>query len=377
MRPRGLAAAACSSALLTCLLASASLAQDRSRQRAPIVRVFSQNGAGVISSYVTPAIEVSEDAYVFAVMMDLDGRIQVLQPDFPGISVRIRSRQQLQLPNFFAGFNAPVRGAPSYTHNGLASYDDYEERGDDSRGTVIALASRAPFNLELIEADGDWNISAIRQLIDHRTPTSAARSLAQYLGAKGEPIGRDYMRFAGQRQSYYAYNDFYYCGYGGYGCGLPIVVASPFYRGRRFPVPQPRRPGDTTVFPKSRFPHGIARHPTNGEITPNPAAEGIFPLPQRAEPPRMRNATIPAPQARRAEPRDFPDRFRSSQAARPSPPDRARTPVEQTAPSRTRPAATGFQPVHRPEPRVIQSQPRAQARPQSRPEPTRVPPPRR
>jgi hypothetical protein len=374
MRAKGLAAAACSSALLTCLLASASLAQDGSRQRAPIVRVFSQNGAGVVSSYVTPAIEVSEDAYVFAVMMDPDGRIQVLQPEFPGISVRIRSRQQLQLPNFFAGFNAPMQGARSYTRNGLASYDGYEARGDDSRGTVIALASRAPFNLELIEADGDWSISAIRRLIDHRTPTSAARSLAQYLGAKGEPIGRDYMRFAGQRQGYYAYNDFDYYAYS---YGVPVVVVAPFVRGGRFRVPpKRRRPGDTTVFPKSRLPHGIAHHPPRGDIAPKQVPEAIFPLPRHSEPLRMRNATIPAPQGRRAEPRDNPDRFRSAQAARPSPPERARTPVEQTAPSRARPAATGFQPAQRPEPRVIQSPPRAQSQPRTRPEPARVPPPR-
>ena len=97
----GLVSAAGSSALLMCMLASASTAQEPSRQRAPVVRIYSQNG-GVASSYVTPAIEVSENAYVFAVMMDLDGHIQVLHPDFPGISVRVRAQKQLYLPNFFA-----------------------------------------------------------------------------------------------------------------------------------------------------------------------------------------------------------------------------------------------------------------------------------
>ena len=111
MRTKRLASVAGSSALLLCLLATASQAQDRTRQRAPIIRVYSQNGPGVVSNYVTPAIEVSENAYVFAVMMDLDGRLQVLHPDFPGISVRVQSRKQLRLPNFFAGFNQPYQGS--------------------------------------------------------------------------------------------------------------------------------------------------------------------------------------------------------------------------------------------------------------------------
>jgi hypothetical protein len=376
MRANGLASVAGSSVLLLCLLAAASPAQERARQRAPIIRVYSENGTGVVSNYVTPAIEVSEDAYVFAVMMDLDGHIQVLQPDFPGISVRLRAHKQLRLPNFFAGFNDPYQRS----QYGMASYGNYGALGDDTRGTVIALASRAPFNLELIEADGDWNIAAVRRLIERRTPESAAQSLAQYLGAKGEPIGRDYMRFAGQRQGYYAYNgyngynDLAYCGYGyasfgggyyradafsriaqlravglrpfvvGYdACGLPIVVVAPFTQGGGFRPPPPHRPpGDTTVFPKSHFPNGIARRPT---------PEGIFPLTQRAELPQMRDVNITAPQGRRAEPRVILDQFRP-QPGITTLPERARMPVERPIPSRTEPAAMGVRPVLRPEPRV-------------------------
>ncbi|HMI44109.1 MAG TPA: hypothetical protein VK516_10815, partial [Gemmatimonadaceae bacterium] len=229
MRTKRLASVAGSSALLLCLLAAASQAQDRTRQRAPIIRVYSQNG-GVVSNYVTPAIEVSENSYVFAVMMDLDGRLQVLHPDFPGISVRVQSRKQLRLPNFFAGFNQPYQGS----QYGMASYNGYSDAGNDVRGTVIALASRAPFNLERIEADGDWNLAALRQLLEGRTPESAAQSLARYLGAQGEPIGHDYMRFAGQRRSYYAsngYDDYAYCGYGGYGYS---AFGGGFYRADAF-----------------------------------------------------------------------------------------------------------------------------------------------
>ena len=208
MRGARSASAAGVAALLITLLASPSAAQDESRQRAPSIRVYSQSGP-IASNYVTPAIEVSEDAYVFAVSLDLDGQIQVLHPDFPGISVRILQHKQLRLPNFFAGFS---RGGGTYDGSGrYVGYSDYYAGSDDdSRGTVIALASRAPFNLERVESDGDWNISAIRRLIEHRAPASAAHALAAYLGAKGESIGTDYMRFApAQYRDYYSSNPLY------------------------------------------------------------------------------------------------------------------------------------------------------------------------
>src|ERR1700716_230133 len=184
MRGARSASAAGGAALFVTLLAASSGAQDGPRQRAPSIRVYSQNGA-ITSRYVTPAIEVSEDAYVFAVSFDLDGQIQILHPDFPGISVRILSHKQLRLPNFFAGFS---RGEGRYDASGrYASYSDSRAGGaNDSRGTVIALASRVPFNLERVESGGDWNISAIRGLIEHRAPSGAAQALAAYLGMKGE-----------------------------------------------------------------------------------------------------------------------------------------------------------------------------------------------
>jgi hypothetical protein len=371
MRTKRLAAAAGYSGLLLCLLVSTSAAQERARQNAPIVRVYSENGAGVVSSYVRPAIHVSEDAYLFAVMIDLDGHIQVLHPDFPGISVRIQSRKLLHLPNFFAGFNDQRVGSryslasSSYTRTGSGL--------DDSRGTVIALASRAPFNLELIEADGDWNMTAIRRIIEYRSPEAAAQMLAQYLGAKGEPVGRDYMRFAGGRQSYYAYSDLDYCGYGGYNgygalayyarfaelrasglrpviigydrCGIPLIVAATVGPNGGFrPLPVVRPPKDTTIFPKSHYPQGTI---------PRPVAEGVFPIPQRSGLQQIRDVTITAPSGRRAEPREILEQFRSQPGAS-SMPERARTPIDRTTPTgRTESAATGgMRPTYRPEPRV-------------------------
>ena len=380
------------SALVICVLSSAA-AQDRVSQREPFIRVYSPYGAYVTSSYVEPKIEVAEDAYVFAVSMDLDGQIQVLHPDFPGISVRLRAHKALQLPKFFAGFAQQGPGTTSYS----SAYRRYGSDFDDPRGTVIALASRQPFNLERIESDGDWNMSAIRRLIENRSPSMAAQDLAVYLGAKGEPIGRDYMRFAGRR-NYYA-SDYGYgygydaCDFYGYGsnlafsrtlvlnrvaalrrggqdvrvlgfdiCGMPIVAYGRSLNGPGVRPPLPHAPGDT-VFPKGRLPHGVARHP--GDTTQRQAALGFFPPSRRAEPAQMGDVTITAPTGRRAEPREVLEQFRS-RAGGMTLPERATVPIERTVPSRVEPAATGFQPAreYRPEPRVIAPPPS---------EPVRVP----
>ena len=94
------------SALLIALLASPSAAQYESRRRAPYnaARLFPERRGA--SSNITPAIEVSEDAYVFAVSLDLDSQIPESSIRiFLEISVRILQHKQLRLPNFFAGFS--------------------------------------------------------------------------------------------------------------------------------------------------------------------------------------------------------------------------------------------------------------------------------
>ncbi|GAC1456538.1 MAG: hypothetical protein PVSMB1_06250 [Gemmatimonadaceae bacterium] len=438
MRVVKLASAVGGSALMLCVLASVSAAQVTARQRAPIIRVYSENGAYVLetTSYVSPAIEVSENAYVFAVAMDLSGVIQVLHPDFPGISVRMLAHKDLRLPNFFAGFTQPSPGDPAYSSVAYSGYNGYDSGCPDSRGTVIALASRAPFNFDLIEAGGDWNISKIRLLIENRSPRVAAEALAMYLGAKGEPIGRDYMRFAGGRSYYYANSDYnsyspYYsysaCDpYYGYGfaslrqalffsqiqllrrrgqsarivgfdlCGTPIVVPSgPFVAGR-FPVTKPPKgKGDTTSFPRARFPgQPMPRHPSQSAAEAAPL--GVFPV-SRSSLPQMGDVTIQSPRGRHTEPLQVFEGHRSQPGSvqvpqRHIPVDRAmpytlsgttgtepprayrpeqpgtmtvpqgRVPVERTKPYSV-PAATGTQPVrdYRPEPRV------------EAPTPTRVP----
>jgi hypothetical protein len=389
MRAMKLASAAGTSALLLCALASASGAQERARQRAPTIRVYSSNGSYALqtTSYVTPVIEVSENAYVFAVSMDLDGQIQVLHPDFPGISVRMLAHKQLKLPNFFAGFAQRNAGDGYYASAGYSGYSNSDDGYLDSRGTVIALASRAPFNLEPIESDGDWNISTIRRLIEGRSPESAAGALASYLGATGEPIGRDFMRFAGGRNynsGYnYAYGSYSSCDLFGYSyaptlaaryfqantaiallrgegrratigydvCGFPFVVFQPRSLAGGFPGTRPpRSPGDTTVFPKSRLPHGFPHRPTGSGA--NTAPLGVFPLPQRAGLPQIGDVTITAPTGRRREPGQIIQGYRPQPGTSAAP--QGRIPIERVTTPRAEPAAaSGVRPVreYRPEPR--------------------------
>jgi len=373
---------------------------------------------------------------VFAVSLDLDGQIQVLHPDFPGISVRILQHRQLRLPNFFAGFS---HGGGTYDASGrYASYSDYYGgTNNDSRGTVIALASRAPFNLERVESDGDWNISALRGLIEHRTPASAAHALAAYLGAKGEPIGTDYMRFAGaQYHDYYASsNPLYACDlyYGGYGtrlalsrlavldrvaqlrnngqsvsvlgydfCGMPIVAYGPSQRNTGF-RPTPGNPRDT-LFRRDRPPPRSGRP---DRTNPHEAAIGTFPITRRADPPQMGDVTITAPRPNRRDPREeFIDlrnearrggmEWNGVPAQRNAP--RAETPVIGTQPAQeySKPIFREALP-QRPEPRhepdrspppappVVHQQPssppppppRTQSEPHQRPVADPVPPPRK
>ena len=391
------------SALVLGALASAAGAQEKAQRRAPTIRVYSTNGAYTLAttSYVTPVIDVSENVYVFAVSMDIDGQIRVLQPDFPGISVKVLAHKQLKLPNFFTGFGQRSDGSGYYSSVGYSGYD--YNGVDDARGTVMALASRVPFNLDRIEYDGDWNMSALRRLIEGRSPEMAAQALASYLGAEGEPIGRDYMRFAGGRNYYgngYAFDNYYACDpFSGYAfaptlafnrnlafnrirfqrarglqvrvigydlCGYPIVVVrqSSLAGGVGGGVRPPRNAGDTTVFPKSRFPlHGTGRHPPF-ESGAKAAPQGIFPLPQREGLPQMGDVTITAPKGRRSEPGQILQGYRPVGGT--TAPPQGRVPIERVTTPRIEPsAATG-------------STPAREVRPESRPEPrSSAPPPSR
>jgi hypothetical protein len=256
-------------------------------------------------------------------------------------------------------------------------------------------------------------MTAIRRLIDRRSPLAAAQALAAYIGAKGEPIGRDFMRFTGgQRYGSYGYNAYSACdAYYGYGfapllraqlyarinqltrtgqqfrfagydlCGIPIIVrTNPGTVGTHLPSTRPpRNPGDTTVIPKARFPRaGTPRHPRDTDSSSAP--QGVLPLPRRAGLPQMGDVTITAPATRRPHPGQVLEGYRPSPGIISAPQGRA--PVERTVVPRSQPTATGVRaPVYRPEPRAQTPPPsRTPDAPRASPAPAPVhrdaPPPR-
>jgi hypothetical protein len=393
-----------SSAFLLCALAASLAAQENANRRAPSIRVYSSNGSYALetTSYVTPVIEVGENAYVFAVAEDADGQIQVLHPDFPGISVRLLANKQIKLPNFFAGFS--MAGRSSYLPAMYAGDVAYDDGFQDSRGTVIALASRAPFNLERIESGGDWNMSMIRQLIENRSPQMAAQALANYLGAKGEPIGRDFLRFSGgRRQSYYALDAYSQCDlYYGYAfaptlafnrfrafarvnalrqhgqvrilgydlCGTPIIAYTPAtIIGRPF---VPRSPVDSTRL-RPRLPRDRTGRPHPEQSASSSAAEGFFPLSRRGDLPQIGDVTITAPRGRRSEPGQVLQGYRSQPGITEAP---RRVPIERVTTPRMEPQPTAAdQPQREPSLRELRPQPQTASPPPRAPDPPRQSPP--
>jgi hypothetical protein len=393
--------------LLIALFASPSGAQDESRQRAPNIRVYSQSGP-IASRYVTPAIEVSEDAYVFAVALDLDGQIQILHPAFPGISVRVLSHKQLRLPNFFAGF--AQTGIRSDGRGSYISYaDSYVGSENDTRGSVIALASRVPFNLERVESNGDWNISTIRRLIEHRPPGAAAQALRAYLGAEGEPIGFDYMRFASAHyDNYYVSSPLYSCDsyYGGAGsgvafrrqavlnqveqlrqsgtgvaivgydyCGVPIVAYGPSQGYRRH---VPRDSSDTLGGSGKPLPRG--RSAQSGWSDPREAAIGTFPTTPHAgevlipTTPHAGDVFIPTPNFNRRVPGELFNDPRNDRLVRESA-ERGRAREERHAPPAETPVIGTFPPAREYPRPIVREAPVMVHEPRMMPQPAPSPPP--
>jgi hypothetical protein len=367
-------------------LAAPTMYAQAERGRAPVVSLSAGLGSSVVSNYIEPTIRLSEDAYVFAISVDVDRNVQVLHPDLPGLSVKMTSRKQLQLPSFFAGYGERGQGMANYA----SSYYDgfaYEPGFSDTRGTVIALASRKPFNLDAVTSDGDWDFTALRGLVDRRDPLSAASALARHLGAQNEPIGRDIYRFAGAPR-YYS-SAYYDChpvygalgygsfGYGSYGrgiryfqvaalrqagyvvqfigidaCGEPRFAV---FRGAVTQTPGGRPPA-VGVFPKSRRPVAVPRNPARGETIADRMARRA-PTGERYTERDATNAakgriTHPRSTVDRPHPRaatgSFPDRVRGPE--RPPVPARISAPPRADVPERRSAPAPAARPVERPRP---------------------------
>jgi hypothetical protein len=270
---------------------------EAQKRKAPRIDLTTSLGSSVASNYIEPAVTLSEDAYVFVISVDIDRDVQVLHPTETGIAVKMAARRQLHLPRFFAGYG----GNGGYSNVSGGSYD-YGSGYSDTRGTMIALASRRPFRLSNISVGGDWDVLMLQRLVDGRDPEAAAVMLAKVLGEPGEPIGRDVYRFAGGRRyynSFYSNSAYYDCSYlygslgfaRGFNTGRSInffragqlqqagfVVAFAGYDACGQPVfdvyPRsfvgtpgtPGRPPATGVFPSGRIPSVAPRNPLKDTV---------------------------------------------------------------------------------------------------------------
>jgi len=362
-------------AVISCFLLAGAANGQAGRRNAPAIHLTTALGGAVVSNYIEPSISLGEDSYVFVISIDLDRTVRVLHPDGPGLSVKMTSGRRLHLPRFFAGFADD--GFTSRAGLGYAAFDGFGSGYTDSRGTLIGLASRKPFNLSAITLGGDWDLDALRQLVDDREPYAAASALARYLGARGEPIGRDVHRFAGGRHFYntsYASRSYYDCAsyYGslGYARAFSSGYAISYFRAAQFREagyvvrflgvdacgrpqfivyphavagPLPARPPATGAFPEKRLPVVVPRNPTrDGVVT----GRTIGTRPQT--PDRYTEREVPmAPPARATEPRRTVEKFHP-QPATGTIYERPRVPRE-TAPAPARAPERVAPPVYIPE----------------------------
>jgi hypothetical protein len=398
----------------------AGVAEAQNRRKAPRINLTTALGSSVASNYIEPAVTLSEDAYVFVISIDVDRRVQVLHPNETGISVKMAAQRQLHLPRFFAGY----RGSGGYSNagGGYSAYD-YGAGYSDTRGTMIALASRRPFRLSSISVGGDWDVRVLERLVEDRDPHMAATLLAKFLGAPGEPIGRDVHRFAGGRHYYnssYYSSAYYDCGYLsgslGYARGFSSARSISYFRAAQlqqagfgvafigfdacgqpqFTVYSPgivgtpgAPPPAVGAFPVGRLPYSAPRNPlrdsatgviTGGRPTPGryagqndavtppmsriPDAGSASPRPQ----PRPEGATVserprvPAasPAPERAAPRHAPPPPERVSTPRPVP-ERSTTPAYTPPPERSSPPP----PPPRAEPRVERERPAPAREPKS------------
>ena len=165
-------------------VASPVWAQEVSCRATPGISVYYAPGVTRGISYISSHVRVSENAYVFAVEIDLNGEVEVLYPNSPSDSSKATADRPVAMPSFFSGFGGSMgpsqqglRGAPT------------------SRGIIFALASCAPFSLDRIVTDGEWNIEAIQSLIHQQSPQTAIAVLAKHLGENGHQVGRGMMPF--------------------------------------------------------------------------------------------------------------------------------------------------------------------------------------
>ena len=129
---------------------------------APRIRLVVPPSVYSGNQYVEASFQLSSDAYVLVVAVDLDRRVRVLYPETPEQSGFAARSNANRLSRFFAGFARPGR---------MSAYETrYDATGRISplggAGVLLAVASDRPLQLErLLDASGEWDEAALMELV--------------------------------------------------------------------------------------------------------------------------------------------------------------------------------------------------------------------
>jgi hypothetical protein len=166
-------------------------------------------GAGASTNYVDAGFQVSEDAYVMIVAVDLDRRVRVVFPEAPDESGYVTAHSSKRITRFFAGFGPISR---RYANFSLATQPITRNGGG---GILLAIASNRPLQLGgLADGEGDFNEESIARLVFNASAPSAAYSLGRAVTRSGQQFNTDYSSFGGGLGGHgtFASNSFSECG---------------------------------------------------------------------------------------------------------------------------------------------------------------------
>ena len=171
---------------------------------APRIRLIVPPAALAMDRYVEASFNLSADAYVLVVAVDLDRRIRVLYPESPDESGFAARTSQNRLTRFFAGFGGgSANGYGTY----LARYEATQRITPfDGGGVLLAVASDRPLQLDrLVGPDGEWSEEALSRLVYEQNLSGAAHAVGRAVVLTGQDYNADYRTFSGGR-SFGAYS---------------------------------------------------------------------------------------------------------------------------------------------------------------------------
>jgi hypothetical protein len=173
------------------------------RGDAPHIRVAVMPSTS--SEFVDAAFHVSETAYAFVAVVDLDRRIRVLYPESPADAGLASSGERHPLNRFFAGFGNTSLGSASRYR--LASYTTAFRRITpfEGGGVIIAIASERPLQLDrLATRSGDWDEDALEEYLFNTTAATGAYALGRALTVSGQEFTSDIESIARPRSQFAA-----------------------------------------------------------------------------------------------------------------------------------------------------------------------------